>query len=75
MSIIGINENATGVKRMISAWIVNEANKSEDAVQHEGLYRDAYALDSTKDNLELYIHYLFPDRLAVRTTKPIPAQV
>ena len=88
-TIIGIYENATGGKRMTSAWILSESNRSEYAVQHEGLYRDAYdtatrkpcckvayandALDVTKDNLELYTHHLFPDRLVVRTTKPIPA--
>ena len=87
--IIGIYENATGGKRMTPAWIQNAANRSEYAVQHEGLFRDAYdtatgkpcckvayandALDITKDNLELYIHNLFPDRLVVRTTKKIAA--
>ena len=85
--VVGIYENATNHTRMTTARITNPMHKSDYAITHAGLCRDALnqstrlpcckvayandALDSRKDNLLPDIHPTRPNLLLLRATRDI----
>jgi len=85
--VVGIYENASGGQRRTMQRIKDPANQSQYAVEHEGLIRDAWDEvnerpccnsgyindyhDASKDNVQLGIHPLHPNKLLVIATKVI----
>jgi len=85
--VVGIYENASRGQRRTSNRIKDPTNKSQYAVEHEGLVRDAWDdinkgpccnsgyindyLDAGMDNVQLGIHSLHPNKLLVIASNQI----
>lgn len=85
--IIGIYENYSGGRRLVSHRITHHTNTSHYAVKHGSLVRDAWdpinqcpcckiayandCMDLTKDNATFSVHDLYPDKLLMVASRHI----
>jgi len=85
--IVGIYENYSGGRRLVSHRITHYTNTSHYAVKHGSLVRDAWdpinqcpcckiayandCMDLTKDNATFSVHDLYPDKLLMVASRHI----